>query len=270
MGRAHDINLVVKNVPFLVDVAASFSLSEHPLDVSAYLDDPTSPKATLKPVDTLKSKPVEFSVSRFSEEDRAATVEVRLSVLSSHFDGAFFRLKFAAGGAECFTGAIKSLSKKVQIRRRVAKASGAVSVERPSHLQAKRPSTDLLMQTLEKIVSEQQSQRRLLRTLVGSNKRPASSSCPDADCYDLEDALKAVVSAYELCSPEERLAKVRRVLASSPCAANALSGVAGVVVTETCLAPEDPDPVAPEENEGHFDEVVELEGTDVFADLPLL
>lgn len=160
-GNVKTIFWVAKNNPFTIHVSASFNLNQYPLLARVMFDD----EKGMKEVETVKSTPLEY-IAHIDDSGLNAACELRLKVLSSQQEGAFFRVAFSsldpAGKLlEVLSQPIKVVSKKLQIRRLLAKqetATAEIPLPPP-----KRTSADIVTEAITRLEQRQQEHTKLLQ-----------------------------------------------------------------------------------------------------------
>jgi len=166
-GIVRDVNVVVKNTPFNLII----SLKNSRLPTGQTIDffhmtldlillyDNDSPGD--KPVDYLKTKPVDFK-PMIDPKGETATIEVKIKTLTSQHEDSFFKAKIVAldprTGKEfnpslfCYSEPIKVISKPEQLKKRKTAK--------------KRTLTDMLVETINRIERTQADQSRMITQLL--------------------------------------------------------------------------------------------------------
>lgn len=215
-GNVKTIYWVAKNNPFMVHISSSVNLNQSSLLARVVYD---TDKGT-KEVETLKQSPLEYQ-AHIDETGFNAAVDIRLKVLSSQQEGAFFRIVFSTVDAqgkllEVVSGPIKVVSKKLQIRRLLAKQDTAVA-ETPLP-PPKRTSADIVTDALNRLERQQQEQTKLLQQLI-AQQAPMKSTpfkFSTADDGEFESSFQKFLGTFQKIPVEERPNKVRKTLQSLP------------------------------------------------------
>eukprot|EP00026_Physarum_polycephalum_P007920 Phypoly_transcript_07991.p1 GENE.Phypoly_transcript_07991~~Phypoly_transcript_07991.p1 ORF type:complete len:371 (+),score=73.85 Phypoly_transcript_07991:117-1229(+) len=169
-GVQKNVHVVVKNTPFTITLALldkqSINFNQFSADVQLVYDCPT-----LKEVDFVKLKPMEFKLKPSDEGDQLA-VELRIKVLTSQLEDMFFRVRMAVIDPRTqqevspqyivFSHPIRVVSKPDQVKKKIKKR--------------KRAPTDNLMDTLTRIEAQQKEQQRLLKKLCLPSSGSSGSS----------------------------------------------------------------------------------------------
>jgi hypothetical protein len=104
-GEEKEVHVVVKKLPFVLKIQGRHVNLHEALTARVLLDAPGE-----KEVGFIASSPLEY-IARVSTNGESATVEVRLSCLTSQHEGNLFRLRFSTGTCWCDTQPIKVISK---------------------------------------------------------------------------------------------------------------------------------------------------------------
>jgi len=167
-GVQKNVHVVVKNNPFIVTLVVldkHINFNQVATDIQLVYD-----CASLKEVDFVKLKPMDFKV-KCNEEGDQLTVELRIKVLTSQLEDMFFRVKIALVDPHTqkeiphcmvLTHPIRVVSKPDQVKKKIKKR--------------KRAPTDNLMDTLNRIEVQQKEQQRLLKRLCVADTRDGSAS----------------------------------------------------------------------------------------------
>eukprot|EP00005_Dracoamoeba_jomungandri_P003807 CAMPEP_0174260914 /NCGR_PEP_ID=MMETSP0439-20130205/10994_1 /TAXON_ID=0 /ORGANISM="Stereomyxa ramosa, Strain Chinc5" /LENGTH=376 /DNA_ID=CAMNT_0015345293 /DNA_START=89 /DNA_END=1219 /DNA_ORIENTATION=- len=246
-GTTKNVHMVVKNAPFVVQVAiigTTFNsrvvdFNRLSLDAQLVFDSPEN-----KTVPSIRGKPVEYKGS-VSTGGARMKMEFKIKVLSSHMENMFFRLKLTAVVQEtgeiipelsCMTDAIKVISKPDQLRPSSSRGK-------------KRTMNDRIMEKLEAIEAGQQ---QLLKEIKTSSNNDSNDFCgssffqPEAFSssplpllftdtplplqqtptnqfesespmeLELESAYNNLIDAYKKLTAEQRPQKIRRIVRSTP------------------------------------------------------
>jgi gas vesicle protein len=230
-GRLMDLHLVAKNVAFSCHLVAQFDMNQIPPTaklVYDWDDDATEEKE----VEQLKTPPLEI-ITHVDRSGRKANVEVKISVLSSQHERAFFRIKFTAidpaigQSLTDFSQPIKVIAKRNQIRKMLEKKlqthvkneSAAVNtplgVVNLAQLAPKREraTQDAILESLHRIEDQQKEQFRYMQE-IADKTIPSETTQPKAS-KDFDVAFKDFVGAWTKLPQEERPTKVRKLAASS-------------------------------------------------------
>jgi len=153
-GISKDLHLIVKLVPFTLRVGSkNLNLKKMELSAKLYYDFDTEDSSTpVREVETLKLNPLDY-VCHVDENGTSLAMEMRIAVLTSAHEGAFFRVGVTATDKEdktktyqCFSAPIKVLSKRSQIRKILERQnnpdSSLVSPKAAKSLKRKRESED--------------------------------------------------------------------------------------------------------------------------------
>jgi len=223
-GNSVDLHLVAKNIAFVIHVTSSFDLNLYP------------PSAKLiyygneeKEVDAVKSTPIEI-VSHVDDTGFKAAIEVKVGVLSSQHEGAYFQVKFSTRDPVTglpileYSQPIKVISKRNQVKKimeRKQQALNSAEAHSPKSPTSPTPSTkrplatDSVTEHLLRLEQQQQAQFAILQQLllerdVQPIKRPVS--IPDPDDMDFEAAFNNFLNTFKKVPSEERATKIRRVM----------------------------------------------------------
>jgi hypothetical protein len=221
-GKNKVLHIVAKNIPFVLHVASSVSLNQHPLHAKLYYD--WDSELDVKEVDTLKSSPIEYT-SHVNSTALKSVVELRLGVLSSQHEQAYFRIKLSTSVAETWSQPIKVISKRNQVRKMLAKNEIAPCNVNMSALPVpKRTATDSIAETLVRLEQQQQEQALLLRQLVSSSSKNSNDSSsnfqpittqyviPDPSEADFTTAFAAFLRSFKSIPVEDRPSKIRKAI----------------------------------------------------------
>lgn len=210
-GITSKLHYVVRRTPFSLHIAASGKrdLNKGRLDLTLLHD-----SADLKPVE---ENPLQF-LARPSEDGSSAVIECRILELSSHSAAKAFKLRVAhvvdGLSAEVLTDPIVSTAKQQQIRNRRAEVEKSLhrDAEDQSQRVAKRARSEDVMCMLTKIAGAQERQQKLLERTLSSKIVVKVEDAPAA--LSLEEALDALLRAYDQEDVAERPRKLRRLVAS--------------------------------------------------------
>jgi len=232
-GQLVDLHLVAKNIAFVIHVAATFDLNKYP--PTAKLVYYSSPSEMEKEVEAVKSNTLEI-ITHVEDNGLKAAVEVKVGVLSSQHEGAFFRVKFMARDPvtglllEDYSQPIKVISKRSQIKK-IMERKQQPQPQTPKQndfndrspitnvTPAKRSQSTDVSETLARLEEQQRLQFDLLQQLVLQKTDPyqpikRSVSIPDPDDMDFEAAFHRFLEAYQRVPTEERAKKIRRLNSS--------------------------------------------------------
>lgn len=179
-------------------------------------------------VETLKIPPLEYTCHVNESGDKAA-VQIRIGVLSSQHEGAYFRVKLSARNPgtgehfEAFSHPLKIISKRNQVKKILAKqqqqqhqlqTSPVSSPQSSPILSPIRTSAitsdDMVAQVLLRLEEQQRDQSQMLQQLC-QHIKPKKRSLDD----DLESALENFLVAFKNAPVAERSGKIRKVLKNS-------------------------------------------------------
>lgn len=214
-GVTKDLYFVAKNIPFNVHVYSTLNLNTHPLGAKLFYD--FDLEEDQKEVETLKVDPLQYTAHVNDTGDRAV-VEVRISVLSSQHEGAFFRIKLSTndpktGEVSTFTQPLKVISKRQQVRRMLEKNELQATEPLPT---PKRTSSEMITEALTRLEEQQREQAKLLKMLVAQKAQAVTEQQPikqqTNDELDFETAFKRFLQAYQKLPSEERPSKIRKVV----------------------------------------------------------
>eukprot|EP00027_Filamoeba_sp_ATCC50430_P007021 CAMPEP_0168558916 /NCGR_PEP_ID=MMETSP0413-20121227/10235_1 /TAXON_ID=136452 /ORGANISM="Filamoeba nolandi, Strain NC-AS-23-1" /LENGTH=331 /DNA_ID=CAMNT_0008590089 /DNA_START=51 /DNA_END=1046 /DNA_ORIENTATION=+ len=223
-GSSKELHIVAKSIPFVIHVASSLDLNNSSFEAKLIYDAEDE-----KEVETVKSDPMEFVVHVNSMGDKAA-VEVRIFVLSSQHEGAFFRVKLSITEKDTeqtfttFSNPIKVVSKRNQVKKMLER--NELSREDNPHIEvsptfpSKRPApssanVDNLQEVLLRLEEQQREQAQLLRQLVSQKSNPVSFDCgtvPSPSDMDFETAFQNFLAAFQKVPSSERSSKLRKVM----------------------------------------------------------
>lgn len=242
-GKNKVLHIVAKNIPFVINVASTVNLNQSPINCKVYYDWDT--EDDMKEVDTLKSSPIEYT-SHVNPNGLKAVVEIRLGVLSSQHEQAYFRIKLSNAAGHAWSQPIKVISKRNQVRKMLAKNEIAPANVNMSALPVpKRTVADSISETLARLEQQQKEQAALLQQLVASNKSSSSSlqpvtsnySIPDPSDMDFEVAFAAFLKSFSKVPCEERPQKLRKAFSNiNHCEAQDLQEFVTAYHTEVTLA----------------------------------
>jgi len=165
-GIPRDVHMVVKNTPFNIALAfgnyprtpqEKIDFGRCSIGVDVYYDSENPNEG--KRVNLLTSKPCEYRIHLSDKKIDEAILEVRLKVLTSQHEDMLFRLQVTVTDdvrKQTFittSSAIKVVSKPDQVRR--------MNGEKPK----KRPQSDAVSDTLERIEERQKQQQALLQNI---------------------------------------------------------------------------------------------------------
>mmetsp|Transcript_20534 Transcript_20534/g.28809 ORF Transcript_20534/g.28809 Transcript_20534/m.28809 type:complete len:290 (+) Transcript_20534:260-1129(+) len=226
-GVCKELHLVAKCIPFTLHVCSTIDLNQTAIQAKLYYD--SNSDSAGKEVETLKGAPLD-SVAHVNSMGNKAAVEVRVSVLSSQHEGAFFRIKLTATDPEsgetleAVSQPIKVISKRNQVRKMIERNELSrednphiqVSPLPPSPPQNKRslsaaslPSADSIQETLLRLEEQQRQQAQLLQQLCAQRNPFDLGSIPDTD---FESAFAKFLLAFQKTPATERASKMRRVM----------------------------------------------------------
>jgi hypothetical protein len=216
-GNVKTIFWVAKNNPFTIHVSASFNLNQYPVLARVMYDDDKG----MKEVETVKSTPLEY-IAHIDDSGLNAACELRLKVLSSQQEGAFFRVAFSSIDPtgkllEVLSQPIKVVSKKLQIRRLLAKQETATA-ETPLP-PPKRTSADIVTEALNRLEHRQSEQTKLLQQLLTNQSQfqlgqPFKFVQPPQDEEDgeFETSFKKFIGSLQKIPVEDRPNKLRKTI----------------------------------------------------------
>lgn len=172
-GIQKNVHVVVKNTPFLLQIGLSSPLllnsavidfKQLVLDIQLIYDN-----EFLKPVGFVKTKPCDLK-STVNERGDQVSVNAKIKVLTSQHEDMFFRIKVRAlepktkrefnPPLEVISAPIKVISKPKQMKKRKATK--------------RRSLNDMLVETVQRIESQQEAQQEALEQLIRSKKRKAT------------------------------------------------------------------------------------------------
>eukprot|EP00005_Dracoamoeba_jomungandri_P001914 CAMPEP_0174262128 /NCGR_PEP_ID=MMETSP0439-20130205/12786_1 /TAXON_ID=0 /ORGANISM="Stereomyxa ramosa, Strain Chinc5" /LENGTH=368 /DNA_ID=CAMNT_0015346777 /DNA_START=106 /DNA_END=1212 /DNA_ORIENTATION=+ len=243
-GLQKNVHVVVKNTPFLMQLALTSPLlvSGAVLDFKSLAVDVCLcyDNDSLKQVGFVKTKPLEVKTA-ISESGDQASLNVKIKVLTSQHEDMFFRVKVRViepkskreftPPLEILSEPIKVISKPKQIRRR--------------RTTKRRSLNDMLIETVQRIEQQQQTQYSVIASLVGKKRKrslnesffPSQSNSTsnnekalnlwvtdnnqNQDMNEMEQekdefviAVQQFLTAYSELPIEEKPRKIRRVLRS--------------------------------------------------------
>jgi len=219
-------------------VSSSIDLNQTPIHTKLFYD--SNSESSGKEVETLKGYPLD-SVAHVNSMGDKAAVEVRVSVLSSQHEGAFFRIKLSCTDPdteniiEAMSQPIKVISKRNQVRKMIER--NELSREDNPHIQvsplpsspsppqsnssnnnnnkrphsiASLPCVDSIQETLQRLEEQQRQQAQLLHQLC--TQRNSVSFDLGTDDIDFESAFAKFLLAFQKVPSQERSNKIRRVI----------------------------------------------------------
>lgn len=216
-GNVKTIFWVAKNNPFTIHVSSSFNLNQYPVLARVMYDDD---KGT-KEVETVKSTPLEY-IAHIDDSGLNAACELRLKVLSSQQEGAFFRIAFSSLDPtgkllELLSQPIKVVSKKLQIRRLLAKQETA-SAETPLP-PPKRTSADIVTEALNRLEQRQSEQTKLLQQLLSNQSQfqlgqsfKFVQTPQSEEEGEFETSLRKFLGSFQKIPSEDRPNKLRKTI----------------------------------------------------------
>jgi len=244
-GRTKQLHIIAKNIPFSIHVASTINLNESPLHGVLYYE--FEKEEDQKEVETLKCQPLTFT-AKVNDKGDKASVEIRISELSSHHDGAFFRIKFSVADPNTnkmfhtFTQPIKVISKRNQVKKMLERHEVSHVEPLPT---PKRTSSDVITEALLRLEEQQKEQGEILRQLVASknsapteNYHPIRSShkIPDPSDMDFEEAFQRFLNSWRHVPVEERTNKMRKVMkTNTEEESQSLSEFVNFYTSENCL-----------------------------------
>ena len=219
-GVKKEVHVVVKRLPFVLKLRGS--------NVNFHSDSITSTvlfEEGDKAVGFVSKSPLEF-VAHVSADGSEATIEVRLSCLSSQCEGNLFKLRFSAGNAHADSAPIKVISKAGTALPKEPKTVGG-GTKRTINQVVERNISRLADQQ-QAILDMQQRQLEVLQQLAGVNNSVWPSPDLNSPCFDtplspLDDdrspvdfsrALRNLVVAYRSIETPERASKVQKAMLS--------------------------------------------------------
>jgi len=226
-GTSKEVHILAKNIPFVIHVGGNdINLNNSPLNAKLYYD--FEEETDQKEVELLKqSSPIDYVAHVNGTGDKAA-VEVRLSVLSSQHEGAFFRIKFSATdvvtgiSVDTFSHPIKVISKRNQVKKMLERNEVIPAEPIPP---SKRTSSDIIADALLRLEEQQRDQGRLLQQLMTERQTAQSArsskdfhpiqhsvSIPDPNDMDFDAAFKRFLDAYKKIPAEDRPFKIRKTM----------------------------------------------------------
>lgn len=178
-GRQRTVLSAVKNAPFTVKVALCpaaaggvRSLQQLALEVVLFYDG--EEEGNYKAVDFVKEKPLQWKETKAASSPLLASLQVRLTVLTSHHEGSLFRVGVVALDRDtgfpaepplrAFSAPIKVISKvEPHVKRNVTR---------------KRMLNDMLVELVTKIDRQQEANDCLLRDYFAARRGLAPSPAP--------------------------------------------------------------------------------------------
>jgi len=174
-------------------------------------------------VEGVKSSPIEIT-SHVDESGLKSAVEVKVGVLSSQHEGAYFRVKLVSKDPATglpvsdYSQPLKVISKRNQVKKIMERKQHAldgttstktnpVSPPAPSSPH-KRPASDMLTDSLLRLEQQQQAQLSMLQQLLKQKEESESRE------GDFEVAFRSFLKAFKSVPLEDRPKKLRRVMTS--------------------------------------------------------
>jgi len=229
-GLQKIVYIVVKNAPFFLQIGIVepifcnqlIDLNKFGFEAVLMYD---SEDSESKDVDYVKAKPVEFKCTVSEGGDQLA-VELRIKVLSSQHENSFFRVKVLA--LDPTTGIpispflmvisepIKVISKPEQLKKKSSPKKNVSSAAAPAQISISSTSStsDLLMETLSSIQSQQIQHQKLLEKLLLSTTIPITMN-QDASDTIFYQRFKIFFQMLNSLAPEQRSLQVRKLLRNS-------------------------------------------------------
>jgi len=206
------VHVVAKNIPFILEIGSN-SINfkgKSKIAVKLYYDSATD--TDFKQVDYLKQEPMSYKVFPNDVGDKA-TIEIRLLVLTSQHEDSLFRVKITASenntttSYDAFSEPLRVVSKASQIQREKERASDKIKTEGcipllPMPGTKRGASESILLDTLQRVETEQREQRKLIQQLV-IKKEPGT---------EFEHSFSKLLEIYNQLPTEERSNKIRKVL----------------------------------------------------------
>jgi len=178
----------------------------------------------------LKNEPMRYA-TQVNSEGNLANIEIRLQILSSQHEGAFFKIRVVAEDtnknnnmkAELYTNPIKAISKITQVKRKLESQQLEPSDPLPH---SKRMSTDAIVESLNRLKDQQEEQSRLLNLLIDRDRNKTTApnggtptvgiKTEDTETDEFEQALQKFLTAYRnLTSSTEKITKIQKVLSEN-------------------------------------------------------
>jgi hypothetical protein len=252
-GVTKNMHMVVKNTPFCITVGSSdssFDFSTAKMEASLLYD-----SEERKAVPFLQKLPLEYFTHLNASGDQV-TVEFRIKVLTSQYEGSLFLLKIEAtndkGTISTISESIKVVSKPEQIRR-LKQAAPQIKSETVTPAKKRRRVSDEesvdtsssdVMEMLQAIRDTQLRQMELLQQSMAIHDAQACFSPEDFSPLDLssevmevadkhaaiplslEQAFQQLIAAYNATDAAERPLKIRRLLETDGDIASSITAVA--------------------------------------------
>jgi len=237
-GSVHVI--VAKTFPFMLEVVCPIPAQSCRVTASlVYAND-------LRPVESIKQEPMQSKIYVGGRLDRT-TVECRIIPLTSKHDNSLFRVKLTcvavydpASSYELLSEPIHTVSKTSQANKLLDQKRGIVRDSTPnstpntapntlpaepspiSSVGAKKNSTDLILEALQRLEKRQSEQQRQLdqlmlgspNSMVGSPFSSPSMPAADDDS-SFEDAFQLFMETYSRVPSAERPRKLRKLSSNS-------------------------------------------------------
>jgi hypothetical protein len=240
-GVTKNMHMVVKNTPFTITVGSSdgkFDFSAAKMEASLLYD-----SEDRKPVPFLQKLPLEYFTHINATGDQV-TIEFRIKVLTSQYEGSLFLLKISATNDKhtitTVSESIKVVSKPEQIRRLKQTTTTQVKSEtlapakkrrRVSDEESVDTSSSDVMEMLQAIRETQLRQMELLQQNLSmreeqqicySSEEFSPLNLPDdspmevldkpVPALSLEQAFQQLIAAYNATDVSERPTKIRRLI----------------------------------------------------------
>jgi hypothetical protein len=166
-GQQKNLHIVVKNTPFIITVGLTGSIMGNRIvDFSTLTLETTLlfDSEDHREVPYMKQKPVEYK-GKVNDKADQMTLDIKISVLSSHCENMCFRLKFQAVDARggrpiseltVLSDPIKVISKPDQITKKG---------QTPAARKRKRTANDAIMEALARIEDYQKQHHRLMEQM---------------------------------------------------------------------------------------------------------
>jgi len=220
-GIQRDVHVVIKNSPFVVQLATTRNCEvdlNHVAFEATLLYDTEGEKG----VDFVKVKPIEFK-SVPNEAGDQCSVELRIKVLTSQHEDMFFKVRIQGQdpitkadvpNLKAITGAIKVISKPEQLKKRQPPPK-------------KRNVNDMVVEAVTRIEKQQSEQALMIKMLVEQSRlkqervswmEPVSSVHNSPKGQDFESSFGAMMKSFVAIDPNQRAEKIRRVVRN--CSAN--------------------------------------------------
>lgn len=222
-GIQRDIHVVIKNSPFIVQIAVAKNCEidlNHVAFEAALLYDTEGDKG----VDFVKVKPIEYKCVPSESGDQVA-IELRIKVLTSQHEDMFFKVSIQGQdpvskqdipNLRVITAPIKVISKPEQLKKRQPP---------PAAASKKRTVNDMVVEAVTRIEKQQSEQMAIMEKLLEINdpsKRlrtdmgAAAWEFPlrqikDTECNDFETSFVQLLKSFAATDPNHRAEKVRRI-----------------------------------------------------------